>query len=276
MKELPFLDQDARMLLESAREDRPDPGALERELERVGLGASAATIAAGGDPQSGPGHAAGGDIAEATRDIAANGWSSLAGSTTAKLVLFAGTIALTGALSIRQFSGSGAGPRMSEASGPAVSIAVPVASIVRSPDVAAPPAPVLAAADLPDAPRSPHHALTSRPPAAPATHRAPPAPASTGSARTLAEELAMLDRARALVRSAPDAAMSVLDDHGRKYPATPFAEESALLRVEALVAAGRRSEAERVAEPFVRDRAGAPVARRMKDLLEGARPGSAR
>ena len=78
----------------------------------------------------------------------------------------------------------------------------------------------------------------------------------------------MLDRARALVRSAPDAAMSVLDDHGRKYPATPFAEESALLRVEALVARGDRSTAERVAAPYLRGNDTSPIARRMRALLE--------
>jgi len=87
----------------------------------------------------------------------------------------------------------------------------------------------------------------------------------------LAAEVALLDRARAVARSAPGSALAALDEHARTFPNGALRDEAAVVRLEALLAAGRRDEAERLAGPYVRDRAHTPIARRMSDLLGRAK-----
>lgn len=84
----------------------------------------------------------------------------------------------------------------------------------------------------------------------------PPAAASASSdARRgddLAAELAELERARARLRTGDaTGALSLLDAHAAHHPKGVLSTEATLLRVEALVAAGRMDEAKRVAGPLV-------------------------
>ena len=91
-----------------------------------------------------------------------------------------------------------------------------------------------------------------------------PAPARGPS---VGAEVALIDRARSLARARPREALALLDEHSTTFPEGVLRDEAAVVRVEALLAAGLRGEAERFAAPFVRDRAGAPIARRMMMLL---------
>jgi hypothetical protein len=93
------------------------------------------------------------------------------------------------------------------------------------------------------------------PPRAPEPPRASPPTATAAvvtSAVTLVDdELARITEARlALRRHDPAAALSTLDAYERACPRGAFREEAAALRVDALVAAGRLSEARSAAEQF--------------------------
>jgi len=133
-----------------------------------------------------------------------------------------------------------------------------------------PPAPTVPAPIVEDRsrtrPRVTARAATSKP----STVAAPLAPSvASASSATFADELARLERARAEAHENPEAALRTLDEHARDYPTTQFHEESTVIRVEALLAAGRRADAERLAAPLVDARSDAPIARRLRDLLAG-------
>ena len=86
-------------------------------------------------------------------------------------------------------------------------------------------------------------------PAAPA--RAPGAGAAAD--RGLGRERALLDQARAaLVSGDPQAALGTLERHRRGFPDGRLAEERDVLRVKALFAAGRTTEAREAAASFLR------------------------
>lgn len=98
----------------------------------------------------------------------------------------------------------------------------------------------------------------------------PGASASPGTAALaddLAAELADLDKARQKIRAGDSAgALAQLDTYAKNHPKGTLATEATLLRVEALVGAGRRDEARTVAAPLLerRDMAGD----RARKLLE--------
>ena len=96
-----------------------------------------------------------------------------------------------------------------------------------------------------------------------------PAPSSTAS---IAAELALLDRARAVLSSgdAPRA-LSILDDYGSRFPHASMTTEATVLRIEALVQAGDIPAARRVAEPFLAAHPQSPYSDRIRSLL-GANP----
>jgi hypothetical protein len=93
------------------------------------------------------------------------------------------------------------------------------------------------------------------------------APSPAGDA--LAAELAALDRARAALRGgdAPGA-LALLRDYERAHPSGALRSEALLLRVEALVRAGRKAEAERIAAPIIAQNPEGFAARRLQGLLE--------
>jgi hypothetical protein len=87
-----------------------------------------------------------------------------------------------------------------------------------------------------------------------------------------ADELVPIRDARlALLRGEPTAALSALRDHARAFPQGVFDEEAAALRVEALVAAGRRDDARREADAFDAAYPHSPYGRRVHREL-GAPP----
>lgn len=90
-----------------------------------------------------------------------------------------------------------------------------------------------------------------RPPVASAS-AAPSASAPSSPADNLAAELAALDRARKELRSGnATGALTQLDGYVADHPQGKLATEAALLRIEALVAAGRKDDARRVAAPLL-------------------------
>lgn len=144
---------------------------------------------------------------------------------------------------------------------------------------ASPPAPRAVATREAPPPPSPS-ASAATPALAPAVTAAPseraPSPsvarrvtAPPGSADALAEELKALDRARSALRAGDAAgALQELARYDRAYPRGALRSEALMVRVEALVRSGRKTEAEKLAEPILTANPDGLAARRLKGLLE--------
>jgi hypothetical protein len=89
--------------------------------------------------------------------------------------------------------------------------------------------------------REPEVSSPRKPPARQAAAPAAPDPVA---------ELALLRRARRVLAANPGRTLALTKEHLRAYPGGTFAEERELLTIEALVALGRRAEAERRARAF--------------------------
>jgi hypothetical protein len=88
-------------------------------------------------------------------------------------------------------------------------------------------------------------------------------------ADTLAEETRLLGRARvALAESRPKAALSILDEHARRFSAGRLAPERAALRVIALCDAGRHDEGSKAAAAFLATHSGHALASRVRRACE--------
>ncbi len=99
-------------------------------------------------------------------------------------------------------------------------------------------------------------APTRAPSVAPARHR-------TG-ANELRDEIALVDAARSAIRAdAPDRALSLLDHYRHSYPRGELAPEAAVLRIEAVAAAGRTIEARRLARAFLAQHPESPLSDRV-------------
>lgn len=161
-------------------------------------------------------------------------------------------------------------------------LAAPPAPVEEAPVVTAPlaapaidePKPnaaVVARPEIAPAKSAPLVAVPERPSASPS--EAPPvAPKASGSTTRVADEVAMLDRAKArLAANDPAEALAILAEYGRAFPRPVLYEEALALRVEALVRQGRRAEAEALARPFLEKSPSSPVAARVVRALEGSR-----
>ena len=223
-------------LLQSAADDGPAPAALDRELARLGLATAAGTAA----------------LTAASGATAKVGAASLFSTTLAKVTIVA-TNALVGA----------AGYVATRAPTPTTATATATATNVPAPSVATPigtaPVETASVAPAPVAPAPAKDHVGARP--------ATSAAVAEELTRTLAAEVALVDRARTLARSSPGEAMTALEEYARTFPGGTLRDEAAVVRVEALLAAGHRADAERTAQPYLRDRPNTPIARRMTDLL---------
>ena len=116
------------------------------------------------------------------------------------------------------------------------------------------------------------------PTAAPSTP-APPAPAAPAPAEephdqsvalSLKRELALLENARSDLRQqAPAAALAALNAYDHTFPAGTMKAEATALRIEALVAAGRREEAALLARTFLSTHSDSPLTGRIRALFPG-------
>lgn len=109
----------------------------------------------------------------------------------------------------------------------------------------------------------------STPPSTPTTAvQAPASPPPTVARMDMDAELASLERARAALSSGdPARALSILDRYATRFPHAAMAPEAAVLRIEALVRAGDRSSAQRVADAFLASNPGSPYAARIRSLV---------
>jgi hypothetical protein len=94
--------------------------------------------------------------------------------------------------------------------------------------------------------------------------------AARAGSKSIAREIEQLDTARGrLQRGQARAALAELDAYRRAHPRGVLAQEAALLRIEALSAAGDRDAARRHAERFLREHPNSPHEARIRALLRG-------
>jgi hypothetical protein len=134
----------------------------------------------------------------------------------------------------------------------AAPVSAPKLETPRAPRVAAPP------------PVESPPAVVAAPDVVKAPNVAPPA-ASSGDLR---EEIALLDRARAAVRSGDGRkALSLLALHQRKFPRGEFRQEVTVLRIEALAGTGQDATAAALGKKFLAAHPESPHAERIERLI---------
>jgi hypothetical protein len=131
------------------------------------------------------------------------------------------------------------------------------------------------------APMAPPPERTSEPPLPPETPSAEaasepalaphPTPSPSSLKRSTAEQLSLVDAARmALARHETARALATLDDLDRRFPRGEFAEEAAVLRIEALMGAGnadQRERAQALAARFLTAHPKSAYAKRVRSIL---------
>jgi hypothetical protein len=132
---------------------------------------------------------------------------------------------------------------------------------------AAPPAKSAMASQVPST--APVASAPSSEAIAATTSRPSPSAASSASAgSSFPVELALMDGARAAIAAGdPAKALSMLDGYSERFPRGAMAPEAAVLRVEALVAAGDRDAARRAGDAFLRSHPSSPYGPRIQSLL---------
>jgi hypothetical protein len=112
------------------------------------------------------------------------------------------------------------------------------------------------------------HSVNSAAPSEPARPlSAPTAPSKPAAAKAMAPELDLLSRAQRLLARDPAAALEVIDEHARAYPAGEFVEEREALAIDALRRLGRRQEAQARAQGFLLRYPASPHRERIESWL---------
>jgi hypothetical protein len=102
---------------------------------------------------------------------------------------------------------------------------------------------------------------------APAAPVLPPR-AEEPASQALGDQVAALNRARSsLAAGDATAALRALDDYDARFPDGVLAEEAAVMRIDALVAMGRREEASDLARRFIAAHPASPYASRVRQSL---------
>lgn len=105
----------------------------------------------------------------------------------------------------------------------------------------------------------------------PTTQEAPPVPKINKprpASRSLAEEVALLDRVRtALTEQDANAALKGIAEHRAHFASGALIPERDALEVEAVLASGDRQQAEALRDRFVETHGDSPLARRVKSLF---------
>jgi outer membrane protein assembly factor BamD (BamD/ComL family) len=113
----------------------------------------------------------------------------------------------------------------------------------------------------------------------PTTEEAAPPPASDDNvgasshveSRSLAAEVAVLDRARGELASGDaNGAIATLEHHAAEFPAGALAAEAELLRIQATDARGDHAGAKALATSFLARFPSSPLAPRVRAILDGA------
>lgn len=258
---LEMSDPFARRLLESGRVDGPEPGARDRAL--LGLGLAPIGLLA-----LVPAPAAAATATPASVLLAhgrALPWL-LGKSLTIGLV--ASVVTFTVVDGVRSRSGHApAGPALRPASSAEAPPLHRAGAVEAVPSTS--PEPVAPTTALADSTSSLPSNASSKPPSPP-SRPSLGASATAPSAPTYPETKQMLDALarvrRALPREAARA-IALLDDFEQRYPASPLAEEAVVLRIEALNALGRVSEARTLASRFLRDAPASIYRARVRALM---------
>lgn len=110
-------------------------------------------------------------------------------------------------------------------------------------------------------------------PAIGVTNHGPAASAVGGGLASLAPEIALLDRARTLIETGhPAAALSTLDNYDAQFPSGTLSPEARVIRIQALVGAGKRTQAQRLGSEFLASVPSSPHAPRIRELLAPQAP----
>lgn len=99
-----------------------------------------------------------------------------------------------------------------------------------------------------------------------------PQPRPVEDADSLARELALLDAARGHLAANPQKSLASLDDYAREFPRGAMKTEAQLMRVETLLALGRRAEATTLARKLAAAERDGLIVRRLHQLLDGGVP----
>jgi len=244
-----------RSLLESARDDLSGDDAARARSLAAARGALQAGMLVGA----------------ATAGITGWRWVSALGLTTTKVVWIGCVTALVAAGSASLMLTRDARPLSRAPVSTPHTARVPVATatataerapvpVSRAPSVAPP----LAESPPRPAPRTAGEPTTNTPPSPSAKAVAPVAPPSPG---TLHAETQLLQSVTISLASDPGTALSNLDAYDAQFPAGALAEDAGLLRVQALLAAGRRDEATRAAATFERRFPASAFVSRIRSLL---------
>jgi len=109
--------------------------------------------------------------------------------------------------------------------------------------------------------------------------RAPPPAAGTVTeldpldpSETIAQEAALLERARRLLGESPERALLLTDQHVESYPSGRLAAECELIAIDALVRLGRLDQARQRAAPLLVGGSGSLYAHRVRALIERSPP----
>jgi hypothetical protein len=110
--------------------------------------------------------------------------------------------------------------------------------------------------------------VESAPAAVPDAVRAPNVAPPSVSSRDLREEIALLDQARAAVRSGNgQKALALLSLHQRQFPRGEFRQEVTVLRIEALAGTGQSATAAALGKRFLAAHPESPHAERIERLI---------
>jgi outer membrane protein assembly factor BamD (BamD/ComL family) len=87
------------------------------------------------------------------------------------------------------------------------------------------------------------------------------------------DQIALVDAARgALASGSSNRALELLRQYQRKYPSGSFRPEVAALKIEALQKLGRTTEARALAERFIAENRGSPLAERVARMTRSEKP----
>lgn len=154
-------------------------------------------------------------------------------------------------------------------------VAVPQPPVARSALKSREPSPPYARARATDEPIAEGEPAAAVPAARPRRSRIAdrrPPPPTQAQALAPRPELALLEEAHGLLKRDPAAALLLVEEHERVYPAGVFTQERELLAVEALLELDRKQPAIERAQRFVQSYAESPHAPRLRALLRRSRP----
>jgi hypothetical protein len=101
-----------------------------------------------------------------------------------------------------------------------------------------------------------------------ALFRSPAVPAHLPSVDSVSTQLESLSAIRAAGFAAPQRVLALLDDFERRFPSSPLREEVAVLRIDALVDAGRRAEGATLASAFLAAHPASAYAQRVRSKVK--------